>query len=471
VTRLGAVVLAALLVAACGPGPLVRRERVNDDALDAVRRGLPAVRGLAFTAAVGVEALGPTEVRAAIAREIDETYRPGDLERLEAVYARLGLLPAGTSLRVALQRLYEEEGAGFYDPRRKRLVLATRAVRPPGFGLRLLGVVTGRDFLGEFVAAHELTHALQDQHWGLPIEPEPLTAAHGDRVLARRALLEGDATVAGLAYVAGGTPDRDAVEKVADEVEAVPERLRRAYPDVPEVVRTTLAFQYQAGTRFVARALARGGWPAVDAAHADPPASSEQVLHPARYFDVRDHPVDVTLGGTQALEAAGWRRVLEDTVGELQMRVLAGRTLAQDRAVDVAEGWGGDRLRALQRGDALVLVWLTAWDSPADAEDFAGAVPAFAPDARVERRADAVLVLFGPPGVDLARLAGAVWSETRTERPARGRVGPRDRGDRLGHARWTRPPSSATTPSARSLSRWARTVSAAAQWSTGGTSA
>jgi hypothetical protein len=399
----------------------VRRGQINEDALAVVRRDLPAVRGLAFTAPVPAAALSPAEVRAAIESDVDASYGPEDLARVEAVYVRLGLIPPNTHLRDALAGLYEEEGAGFYDPRTKRLVIATRPLRPPGRGMRLVAALTGRDFAGEFVVAHELTHALQDQHWGIPTAPEPLTAGHGDRLIARRALLEGDATLTGFAYLLGGEPDAGTLTRITRELDVLPAELATRYPSMPEVIRASVAFEYQTGTAFTAWGLRSGGFPAVDAVHRDPPTSSEQVLHPERYYGLRDHPVTVTLGGTETIGAAGYTPTLEDTLGEFHVRVLAGRGLDAPAAARVADGWDGDRLRALARGDDLVLVWLTAWDSPGDAEEFADAVPAFLADARVERQDDRVLVLLGPTaggGPDLRALARAVWAGSRVTRDA-----------------------------------------------------
>jgi hypothetical protein len=322
---------------------------------------------------------------------------------------RLGLLPEGASLRAAFERLYEEEAAGFYDPRRKRLVLASRALRAASPWLGLLGSLTGHDLPGEFVAAHELTHALQDQHWGIPATPEPVTDAQGDRLLARHALLEGDATLAGFAYLMGGL-DAGALLRIERELSRLPAELATKYPDVPDAVRATVAFQYQAGSVFAGWAFTAGGWAAVDRAEADPPESTEQVLHPARYFGRRDRPVTIVLRGTEELETAGWVRVVEDTLGELQVRVLAGRFMPAARAALVADGWGGDRLRALARGDDVLVVWLTAWDSPADAEEFRAAFADIRPEAAVERRDRRVLVLLGPSGTDLGTLGSRVWA-------------------------------------------------------------
>jgi hypothetical protein len=410
VRRTGALIACALLVA-CGPGRIVRHGAVNEDALAVVRRTLPVIRGLEFRAPVPAAVLSRDDVVAIVASELDASYPPGDIERTEAVYARLGLLPPGARLRPLLQRLYEQEGAGFYDPRTKRLVLARTALGTAGLKVDLLGRLTGRDFVGEFLVAHELTHALQDQHYGMRTTPEPILGAHGDAELARHALLEGDATLAGFAYIAGGQLDRRTLSAVERQLHDVPDELAAKYPDVPEVVRASLAFQYDEGTTFAGWALANGGWPAVDRVHLDPPASTEQVLHPARYFTTRDPPIRVELGGTEELERAGWTRTLEDTLGELQIRVLAARVFPRERAARVAEGWGGDRLRALARGAELGLVWMTAWDSLADATEFAAAMPQMTPGAQVEQRDDHVLVL-----VDAPLEAARVWSSTRFTR-------------------------------------------------------
>jgi len=415
--RRAAILLAVLaLLAGCASRRLVRHGQVNEDALETVRRGLVALRGLGFTTPVPVLALSRDGLGAVVKEEIEQSYAPGDIEHAEGVYTRLGLLPPGTKLRPALEGLYQQEGAGFYDPRSKRLVVAESVPGAPSVGAGLLGFLTGRDLVSEFLVAHELTHALQDQHYHLPTRPEPLLDGHGDRELARHALLEGDATLAGFAYVLGRQLDRRMIGVVEQQLHGIPGELAKKYPDLPELLRASLAFQYDDGTTFVGQALAAGGWAAVDRVHLDPPESTEQVLHPPRYYAGRDRPIEVTLGGTDGLEASGFTRILEDTIGELGIRVLARRALPAERAAQVAEGWGGDRLRALRRGDDLVLVWMTAWDSPADAGEFADALPGLVPDARVERRKERVLLLLAPPGIDWTGLARRVWSRATVVR-------------------------------------------------------
>ena len=367
-----------------------------------------AVRHLEFTGPVPTRALSPDEIAAAVDADLMRTFPPADRERTESAYALVGLVPQGTRLGPAMQRMLSSQLAAFYDPHAKELAVATRFVGAGGVGARFVSAITGRDLIGELVVAHELTHALQDQHWGLPDSAEPATASNTDRLLARRALLEGDATWASFATVSGGALDEATRARVLHQINGLPAELKASLPDVPPLLRESLAFQYQAGTIFVDRLLARGDWAAVDRAQADPPVSTEQVLHPERYLAAtRDTPTPIALRATPALEHAGYRLVLADTLGEQIMRTLVGSALGPEQAARVADGWDGDRIAAFTRGTDLVVAWMTAWDSKADAIEFADAMTQVMPQASIERRGARVLVLRGtaPPGT-----AAQLWA-------------------------------------------------------------
>src|SRR6185295_19544303 len=135
--------------------------------------------------------------------------------------------------------------------------------------------------------------------------------------------------------------DAGTTDAITEKLASLPDELQERYPEVPELVRASVAVQYDQGSAFVGRALKSGGWPAVDAVHRDPPDSIEQILHPERYFEVRDRPVEITLGGTDELERTGWKRVVEDTLGEIDVLVLCERALPQPDAARIADGWGG----------------------------------------------------------------------------------------------------------------------------------
>ena len=106
------------------------------------------------------------------------------------------------------------------------------------------------------------------------------------------------------------------------------------------------------------------------------------------------------------------RLILSDTLGELDVRVLAQRTLPATQAVRVADGWDGDRLA---RGAATTSSSLVVDDGvglAADAEEFAEAALTMVPGARIEQRDTRVLVLVGS---EWPRLASALFATTRIE--------------------------------------------------------
>jgi hypothetical protein len=412
VTRV-AVVALALVVAACGPGPAVRRGVLNTAVLTTLEGRVASARGLAFKTTVPARVLSDDEVARLLDREIDRSFRPGDLDRMERVYRRLGLFDPTQRLRDVLKALYGDQLAGLYDPREKALALTARGANQGGIALGAIRLLSGRDLVGEMLIAHELTHGLQDQHYGLPTTSPPLTDAHGDREIARRALLEGDATLTSIAVLRGGATDAATLEAAAAGLTGLSQELATKHPTIPAILREGLAFQYADGSRLVAALYDRGGWGAVDRAHLAPPTSSEQVLHPDKFLDAREEPDRVTLAGMRALERGGWTKTFEDTVGEHGLQVMAAAHLDAGNTRTVAAGWGGDRLAAFERDGVVVMAWLTSWDTEADADEFSAAAPSMLADATVERRPRAVLVLLG---ID-PTLAPTIWARSTIQRP------------------------------------------------------
>jgi len=170
---------------------------------------------------------------------------------------------------------------------------------------------------------------------------------------------------------------------------------------LPPFVQATETFPYVEGEAFASELLRRAGgrWDLLDTAHRfRPPASTEQVLHPDKYFDAEE-PAPVRLDAARLL-GDGWERALAGTWGELQTRELlafAGGT----GAADAAAGWGGDayelwRARPFAGDacpapceDASVLLVRWKWDTRADAAEFDALLRAFA-GARLDARSHAI---------------------------------------------------------------------------------
>lgn len=326
------------------------------EAYAAIEDQIAAIRELAPTAALTPTTLDQAELEQNLRAEYDRDNAPEDIAKTERLLVALGLLEPGTSLRDANLDLFGGQVAGYYSPADDALFVVSRS--------GTLGVTERATF------AHEYVHALQDQHFdleGLGIDD----ATNGDRAFAIRSLVEGDATIAQTEWLLAHL-SREELLQLAKEASdpAALAVLARA----PAILREFALFPYQAGSAFAGALRASGGWPAVDAAYADPPASTEQLIHPERYLE-RDPPTDVAFDAAP-LTGAGWSVVTDDTMGEFLVDVWlreGGVRAAAARAS--AAGWDGDRVvLADGPGGASAVVLRTTWDSPADAAEFAAAV-------------------------------------------------------------------------------------------------
>jgi hypothetical protein len=145
------------------------------------------------------------------------------------------------------------------------------------------------------------------------------------------------------------------------------EQIRKA----PHYLREMLVFPYIKGQQFCAAVFARGGFPALSAVYADPPASTAQILHPEKYFpETRENPIPVTFPDTTF---RGEKALADNVLGEMGCRILFSQTDAES-ADQIAAGWRGDRYLVFDGGKELF--WKTVWNSPQAAEAAADAIQA-----------------------------------------------------------------------------------------------
>ncbi|HEX8683473.1 MAG TPA: hypothetical protein VF707_14225, partial [Ardenticatenaceae bacterium] len=221
---------------------------------------------------------------------------------------------------------------------------------------------------------HEYVHALQDQHYDLEnfTEEGDEERFNDDQSLAYTALIEGDAQTATFFYIINNMSASDAMElaESSSEIDST------ALEETPAFLRESLIFPYTTGQEFVQTTQVLGGWDAVNELWENPPASTEQIMHPERYPD--DLPVAVELPADfSAALGEGWREAIRDVWGEfgtlltLQQQDLdAEEEEGFDEAVSqAAEGWGGDSYLFLTNGERGVFVMEMAWDSEEDAQE------------------------------------------------------------------------------------------------------
>ena len=293
---------------------------------------------------IGREALAD-ELRALFEAEYPAARRDADNVMLRA----LGLLDEGQDVAELQLQLLTDQVIGFYDQDQRRMVVVTDA---------------GVDAQARMTYAHEYTHALQDAAFGLDALGTD-AVGEDDRNLAHLGLVEGDASLvmvlwaiehdpSGLGEVASGpVPDMSAI---------------------PEWMVAELSFPYTAGANFVANLYQGGGFDAVDAAYADPPDSTEQILHPDKYR-ANEVPVAVAETDVAAALGGGWTNVPSTTLGEGLISIWL-RHLGADQtdADNAARGWGGDRASAAtSAAGEVALVLRVAFDSRTQADEFEAA--------------------------------------------------------------------------------------------------
>lgn len=325
----------------------------------AIEEQVRAIRGLEEKAPVQPKVLD----EAALGAYVKEQFRKDNPEALvkanERMLKVLGLLPADASLEDLYISLLSGVVAGLYNPRDKTLYVVSRSGG--------LGPTEKTTF------AHEYTHALQDQNFGLAgLQLD--APGQGDQGMARLALVEGDATLLMTLWQIDHLSQAELLQLLGESLDpAVTGPLEK----MPAVLRESLMFSYTGGLNFTQRLQSGGGWAAVDAAFGKPPASTEQILHPEKY-DSGEAPTVVDLPNDLAARmGSGWSLGLEDTLGEFQLKLwlanaAGGVATDQTDATKAAAGWGGDRVAVLDGPGGVTAVALSSeWDTASDAAEFA----------------------------------------------------------------------------------------------------
>ncbi len=335
------------------------------------------VRQLAILRPVQSSTQSRAEIERAVIKNLDEDTSPADLHASEVMLKKLGLAQPDFQYRALMIRLLTEQVAGYYEPKTQQFHLADWI-----------------DIDGQKpIMAHELTHALQDQHFNLR-RFEHWPKGDSDAELAAHALIEGDATLAMAMYVASNPFRALAFLKSMGAAGIATEELDKA----PRALRETLLFPYQEGLNWTRTLYKDGGWKDVSDAFTTLPQSTEQVMHPEKYF-AHESPVKVTLpdvtsllnGRGQRSEVSGqqtkikqralasslqplasWKKLASDVNGEWGCYLILDQFLKSPaESHRAAAGWAGDRFALYEsaKGDVLY-VSLSTWDTENDAREF-----------------------------------------------------------------------------------------------------
>jgi hypothetical protein len=354
--RAVACLLAALVVALAvvGGRAVVDRRRDERGADPALSAELQAVipqleafveraRGLKFLTPVKVSVLGD----AAFRRKVNEgNPADSDADPVETGFLRaLGLV--GAKDRVGSGDVLEpDEVDGYYDSDSKELVV--RGARPTPFVRQVL--------------VHELTHALDDQHFGIDADVQDDEAQ-----LAYDALVEGDATSVEYRYV--GSLSAAEQRQAADEDAAGSGGGSSDYDPLADLA----DFPYVDGPDFIDALVAAGGQARVDEAFRHPPTTSAEILHPDLFLSGR--------GRSPVPDVAADGRDLDDgVVGEYLLGLVLAETVPQDQADRAVAGWAGDEYVEWRSGRRYCVRTTVVLNSPADVTELAAALRGWAAD-------------------------------------------------------------------------------------------
>jgi hypothetical protein len=318
---------------------------------DAVLKETSELRELSIMRPVKSGAQSRAEIEKSIIKNLDTDTTPAEMHATEALLHIFGLAPNDFEYRPFLIKLLTEQVAGYYDPKAQQFYLAD--------WIELEGQKP--------VMAHELTHALQDQHFNLK-RFEKWPKGDSDAELAAHALIEGDATLAMTLYMAKHPLVALAFIKSLGSQENATEQFKRA----PRALRESLLFPYESGSTWATAVYHRGGWDLVSKAFTKLPLSTEQVMHPDKYF-AYEAPLKLTVPELKLQLGPTWKRIDSDVNGEWGCYLLLDEYLNDSvESKKAAAGWAGDEF-ALYEGAKptdLFVAQLTAWDTPLDAREF-----------------------------------------------------------------------------------------------------
>ena len=350
--------------------------------LDEVLRETSELRGLSVLRPVKSGAQSRAEIERMLLSRLAVDAKPEKRRAGELAAKKFGILPPDFQLRPFLVALLTEQILGYYDPKTQHFYLAdwieADGQRP--------------------VMAHELTHALQDQHFGLR-RFERWPDGDSDAELAAHALVEGDASLAMMLYV---MRDFKRAAGMLRSAAGSTEQIDRA----PRALRESLIFPYDKGLEWATQVYKRGGWAAVSAAYKELPQSTEQILHVEKYL-AREAPVKVGLADLSAALGNGWRRIDSDVNGEWGYYLVLDEFLKDEkRSRAAAAGWAGDHYSLYEHAKtgATALAHVAVWDTERDAEEFFDAYV-----ARTERR-----YANSPAPETQALPPGAAWRAWQT---------------------------------------------------------
>jgi hypothetical protein len=315
------------------------------------------------------------EVQSYIEKSMKDDKDAKRLERSSAVLKKFGLIPRNFDLGTFLVAMLREQVAGYYDVKTKTV--------------NLLNWVDAEQ--QKPVLAHELTHALQDQSFGIEKwmkgskedtnkkdDPSPADIETDEESAARQAVVEGQAMVVLLDYSLA--PTGKSLLESPQIVEALKQGMlvgsadSPTFRDAPIFLKEELTFPYRYGLDFTAALLQAGGKElAYAGAFKDPPKTTREIMEPQTYLaHEKLEPVKLI---DMEKDFKGYDPFDIGAMGEFDVDVLIEQYAGRDEATAMYPEWrGGYYFAGRPKGDKsapIGVLYVSRWSSAAKAAEFA----------------------------------------------------------------------------------------------------
>ena len=347
------VILPTVEVVVETPTPAAASPTDLDRKLNAISLRAAAIRGLTNRDSYERRLVSSEELREIIEDNLAEDAE--DIATAGRLYSILGIIEPDSSLDDILLDVYSNIVVGMFDTEENVLFVLSDSDE---FTLS-----------NELTVAHEVAHALQQQHFNIRDIRDPYED-NSDRRRAITALIEGDASLVELIYRLRVFDERQQ-QRHMEESQAVD---LSAYRAAPPFIQRIVAFPYFEGANFAISMFQQtGDFSLIDEAYDALPESTEQILHPDLYG--QDSPVEVAMPDLASALGDGWTELDRDVMGELFLAALLQGGLPVETANMAADGWGGDTYLLLEEptgNEALVSV--STWDTVEDFEAFRSAL-------------------------------------------------------------------------------------------------
>ena len=364
--------VAVALLAALVPGSRALADK-NTELLqkaDSIAKEVAALRGLAQLEPIARGVMNKEQIRKRLIARIDEEYTPKELAAEQLALQRFGLLPPDADYKHLVVELLTDQIAGFYDPAERRLYIANWQQN-------------ALSAFDDMLMAHEIDHALQDQHFDLRTFMKS-GKDDADASVARQALVEGDGTALMVEYMLRDSKQSPwSNSRILDIIRT---QTRQGMGDTldkaPLALREGLLFPYLGGLAFVVHFRKKHPWSRIDDIFRKPPLSTEQVLHPDKY-EAYEQPYLIEARTLAALR--DHVEVYSNVTGEYGLGLFLRQHAPSadksnealiDKANQAAAGWGGDRAVVYAPPDhagtlaGTIGVLYSVWDRPVDAIEF-----------------------------------------------------------------------------------------------------